>query len=516
MTRTDNDNLVEHPTWFRDIRSYFTTVDVDHMAKKGIDLGTYNGVVANAVSIYSQTEAGTMPPGETGKWSKNRVQTFLNWITDNYPLGTPSQQTMASKSALAAVAADRLRKEVSALSADELGKLKQAFTELMKREPSDPQSYFAIAGLHWFPAIDQNPLFHCLHHENRFLAWHRYHLRTLEDALRSVPGCGDVTLAYWDVTTKPPAFLYEEPFAKYALQAKIGHNYDPLTTSRYDADEIVVNMGLYGVPAQIALSLRQSTWETFNFDLWQAHDNGHVACGTTMENQDISSFDPIFWFYHCNLDRLWLEWQKSVSATTLAGFKSTCLQPTTWLDNPVLGALPPFQGHAADAVTMMDIDYEPPPQEVATMAFENAAGNIAAAKAFTIDSASPLSIRVKDINRAGVPGTFVVHLLADGKEVARQAFFQPTDPGMCANCSEQAKVSVDFRVESAKILDRRLSIEIHVPGQRDVGTQFPLSKVGQPTINVRHLVAPHDVEAAPSSAKTAAPARTKKGTRRDK
>ncbi len=122
------------------------------------------------------------------------------------------------------------------------------------------------------------------------------------------------------------------------------------------------------------------------------------------------------------------------------------------------------------------------------MKFENKAGSIAAAKTFRIDSAAPLSVMVKDIDRSKIPGTFVVRLLADGKEVARQAFFQPTNPDVCPNCSENAKVPIDFRIAADKILDKDLSVEIHVPGQRDIGTRFPLSKAGNPTINVRHLV----------------------------
>jgi tyrosinase len=484
----NNDVLIEHPTWFGQIRLFFTQTDIDHMGAKGIDLATYKGVVANAPSIYAQTQSGTMPPGDANKWSSNRVQTFLNWITDNYPLGNPPQPNPVGLKLMVFAAASRIRKEVSTLNADEVEKLTTAFKGVMDRAPSQPDSYFAIAGLHWYPAIDQNPLFHCLHHENRFLHWHRFHLKRFEDALRSVPGCADVILPYWDVTTHIPALLYQEPFAKYALQASIGHGYDPLTTSRYTPDEIAANVAAYRISEQIVTALKQSTWEQFNQAFWRAHDNGHVACGTTMLNQDISAFDPVFWFYHCNLDRIWLEWQRSIGATTLAGFKSTCLQSTAWLDVPALGALPPFDGTAADAVVFPDVDYAPPLTGVPPMKFENKMGNIAAAKHFRIESASPLSIRVKDINRAGIPGTFVVHLLADGKEVARQAFFQPTDPGICPNCKEKANVSIDFLIEPEKILDKHLSIEVHVPGQSAIGTRFPLSKVGEPTINVRHLV----------------------------
>ena len=491
MATTDDDPLVPHPTWFGEIRYFFTTTDIDHMGPKGIDLSTYNGVVANAVSIYAQTQSGSMPPDPLPKWSDNRVQTFLNWITDNYPLGTaPAPSPTVTLEAVAAAA--RVRKDVAGLSADGITALKAAFKGIMERDPTQADSYYQIAGVHWYPAIDQNPLFHCLHHENRFLPWHRFHLRRFEDALRSVPGCANVTLPYWDVTTPVPDLLYQEPFAQYVLQAPIGHGYDPLTTSRYSPAEIAANIAGFGVPAQIDKSLKQSVWEQFNRTFWQAHDNGHVACGTTMENQDISAFDPIFWFFHCNLDRIWLQWQRSVGATTLAGFKSTCQQSTAWLDVPALGALPPFSGTAADTITYSEVDYTRPSTAIAeavtAMEFENRTGSIAATKRFRLDSAAPLSVRVKDINRANIPGTFVVNLLADGKEVARQAFFQPTDPGLCPNCSENAKVSVDFHVEPEKILDKDLTVELHVPGQRAMGTRFPLSKAGEPTINIRHLI----------------------------
>jgi len=490
VTDTDNDPLVEHPTWFGEVRNFFAPDDIVHMAAKGIDLCTYSGVVANAVSIYGQTQSGSMPPDGYPQWSANRVQSFLNWITDNYTVGMPPPPTAAPRMLTAAAAApERIRKEVTSLDAAEVAALKTAFAGVMARDPSQADSYFAIAGVHWFPAIDQNPLFHCLHHENRFLPWHRLHLKRFEDALRSVMGCGSVTLPYWDFTTSIPPLLYEEPFARYALQAPIGHGYDPLTTSRDTPAEIASSIATFGVPGQISNALRQSFWEQFNRTFWGAHDNGHVSCGTTMENQDISAFDPVFWFFHCNLDRIWLDWQVSVGATTLAGFKSTCQGPTSWLDVPALGALPPFNGHASDTISFPDVGYAPPPTAgPPLMSFENKTGNVAAAKRFRIDSAAPLSIRVKDINRAGIPGTFVVHLLADGTEVGRQAFFQPTDPGLCANCSENAKVAIDFHVDAANVLGKTLSVEIHVPGQRAIGTRFPLSKAGEPTINVRHLL----------------------------
>ena len=483
-----DDPLIEHPTWYANIRYFFTEKDIKHMKPKLVDLATYDGVVANAPSIFAMTETGYMPMGGT-RWSSNRVHTFLNWIVDKYPLGTPTAPTHTAALFQAGSTAERVRKEISTVKDGELTRLQKAFAGIMARDPKAPDSYFTIAGFHWYPAIDQNRSFRCLHHQHRFLPWHRVHLKRLEDALRTVEGCADVTLPYWDVTTLLPNVLSQPPFASYTLQAPIGHGYDGMTTGRYTAAQIAANMAQpTSVADQIDIALRQQSWELFNFNFWQAHDNGHDSIGETMGNQDVSAFDPVFWFFHCNLDRLWLQWQRSIGATTVETFKSTCREPTEWLDIPAVGVLPPFPGHAADTIAMPEIDYAPPPQGAQVMAFENKTGNVAAAQRFRIDADAPLSVRVKDIDRSGISGSFVVRLLADGKLVARQSFFQPTAPELCPSCGEQEKVFVDFRVKSSDIVGKELSVEIHVPRQQEMGTQFPLSKAGKPTINVRHLL----------------------------
>jgi tyrosinase len=489
LADTDDDPLVQHPTWFGQVRNFFTQTDIDHMGPKGVDLATYDGVVGDARSIFNQTRSGRMPPGGP-RWSANRVQTFSNWMDDKFPRGTalppPAAQLLR---ATAEAAPGRVRKEVTTLSANEVTALKTAFTGIMARDPAQQDSYFVIAGYHWFPAKDFNRSFHCLHHEDRFLAWHRLHLKRLEDALRSVPGCADVTLPYWDISTPIPPLLAQQPFAQYQANGHVGHGYDPLTTSRNAPNVIATNLAQApAVVDDIATALKQSVWEQFDDYLIRAHDNGHDAIGPTMSNQDISAFDPVFWFFHCNLDRVWLQWQRSVGATTVSGFKQTCQGPTDWLEKSDAGVLPPFDGYAADTISMPEIDYAQPPGGLEMVAFENKTGNIDAAKRFRIDGAAKLSIRVKDIDRSAIPGTFVVRLLADGKQIARQTFFQPTDPELCPSCVKQAKVPIDFHVDPAAVLNKDLSVEIHVPSQKDIGTQFPLSKAGNPTINVRHLL----------------------------
>ena len=42
---------------------------------------------------------------------------------------------------------------------------------------------------------------YCNHGNVLFPTWHRAYLLRLEDALRSIPGCEDVTLPFWDETS---------------------------------------------------------------------------------------------------------------------------------------------------------------------------------------------------------------------------------------------------------------------------------------------------------------------------
>lgn len=485
---TGADDVVASPTYMADIRFFFRPEDVDHMGAKGIDLGTYEGVKRNALAVYPHIHPpnADMPPDTPGKWSDARAQTFKNWIINGYPLGTAT----TPRPAAASTTPDRLRKNVTSLSAQEIQTLSSAFTELMQRSPDDPNSYFAIAGYHGLPQA------HCAHHEDRFNPWHRVYLKRFEDALRSVPGCQDLTLPYWDFTTPLPQVLQQPPFASYTLPQDPGATanppvpgkYFPYTTKRNSPATISKELKEYAVFEDITTSLNQSRWGGYNTSGYQdfsiqAHDGAHDSIGETMAEQNVSSYDPVFWFYHCNIDRLWLQWQQNVQATTLAGFKSTVDGDASWLSAP-FNALPPF-ATTADETISFGISYEPAGPEVT---LENLVGSVSAAQLFSIKSSAPVSVRVKNIDRLNIPGSFAVKLLADGEPIAKRAFFQPNSPRNCENCREHALINIDFRIEHGKILDRTLSVEIDVLGHQGIGARFPLSQAGNPTVNARLLL----------------------------
>jgi hypothetical protein len=495
MTDEQNaDPVVQNPTYMADIRHFFTDDDINHMRFMGVTLGTYEGVKKHAFIIHFHTSPpnADMPLGGP-KWSANRIQTFTNWVSNGYPLGTATPQAAPE---LAAAPASRVRKNVDALGDDEKKTLAKAFSGLMARD-SDPKaddSYFALAGIHGLPQA------YCEHHDNPFNPWHRVYLKIFEDQLRSVEGCEDVTLPYWDITARLPDLLQEAPFATYDLPRSpwadlpTPHSpaYFPLKTSRNDSAKIAQGFAQRGVLTDNAASLDQSLWGVSGVSGFQqlsiqAHDGGHNSIGPTMRDQNIASYDPVFWFYHCNIDRLFLQWQQTVGATTLNGFESTLAGDISWL-SPPFDVLTPW-GTTIAASLDLDVSYEVPPQAIEEAALENKLGSVEAARSFTIKRSSPVSVRVKGIDRLAIPGSFDVLLLADGDEIARRGFFQPTRPRECETCVKNGLINIDFRLDQEEVLDRRLSVEIEpVVGFEEIGPRFPLSRAGNPTINARLLL----------------------------
>jgi len=69
--------------------------------------------------------------------------------------------------------------------------------------PSDERSFFVLGGYHGEPfrgAGWGNSTFwggYCHHGNVLFPVWHRIYVYELEQALRSIPGCEEVTLPFW-------------------------------------------------------------------------------------------------------------------------------------------------------------------------------------------------------------------------------------------------------------------------------------------------------------------------------
>lgn len=492
---TSDDPLVADPTWSGNpapggnIQDFFDAGEIACMNAQGIDLSSYSSVRGHSTDIYEQTKSGNMPMGGT-PWSANRVQTFLNWINTGFPMGSETPQPGPAPTPDAPGA--RYRKNVNSLEAPEIELLKKAFRGIMALDPGatgpvDPNSYFGLAAVHGLPQA------YCMHHVDTYNPWHRVYVTRFEDALRSIEGCENVTLPYWDIKTPVPALVYEEPFASYTLPRGIGDDSDypqGYVTQRYDPDTIWQNLQQAPtVASQIDEAMPATSYGGFQTGGYQqpimgAHDDGHVSCGNTMADQDVASYDPIFWFFHCNWERLFWSWQVNAGATNVPGFTATVADGTEWM--PL--ELDPYPDSTEDVIPYPQVTYEELDTGAAPL-LANKAGHVLATRAFTIEPSTPVSVRVKDIDRMNIPGSFIVRLLADGEPIARRAFFQPRSPRTCKTCRTRQLISLDFHLPQEEIQGRTLSIAIEVPtmGEGEAG-RFPLESAGNPTINARLLL----------------------------
>ena len=134
-----------------------------------------------------------------------------------------------------------------------LENLIRAFRGIQALPPDDPQSFFYLAGLHGLPFRgpgETDPNWwggYCWHATVLFPTWHRIYVLSLEDALRSIPGCQDVTLPFWDeianlsgepipsdlLSTIPSVLTSQtfeldgrtdNPLYSYSLQKEIAHD----------------------------------------------------------------------------------------------------------------------------------------------------------------------------------------------------------------------------------------------------------------------------------------------------
>jgi tyrosinase len=263
---------------------------------------------------------------------------------------------------------------------------------------------------------------------------------------------------------------------KYTLPREIGPAFPAgYVTQRYTPAQIATNVNqTYGIPNQIVQAFTKFVWSQFNNLIIRVHDNGHVSCGETMAQQDVAVYDPIFWFFHANLDRLWWKWQQTASATDLAGFLTTVKGSTDWLKTPPFNSLPPFQETTDQSIDLAarGVDYAHPTVEMPAMFAAEAFGSLPAA-ALTGIRTDKASVRIKGIDRLNIPGSFTVRLQAGDETIASQAFFQARDPRSCSACVKQGKLDLDLEagIDQLKRAPLRVTIQPMWPGA--IGATFP-------------------------------------------
>ncbi|KAJ3231399.1 hypothetical protein HDU81_003785 [Chytriomyces hyalinus] len=214
-------------------------------------------------------------------------------------------------SALAACTTWRTRKEWRDLSATEKRKFINALNGI--RANGDYAKYVAIHN-RYIDAIHSTPL---------FLPWHREMLRQFEDSLRKIDS--SVTLPYWDWSNEGgnPIVLNPEMFS--SSDTSIGtkstgcmkdgfvkgykHTNSAGCLRRDYGDHVrfpdYTTVAVYVINAP--------DFDGFVSGLEPDHNSVHNLIGGEegdMTDASVSPEDPIFYFHHANVDRLYDAWQR--------------------------------------------------------------------------------------------------------------------------------------------------------------------------------------------------------------
>jgi len=207
------------------------------------------------------------------------------------------------------------RRSIATLAADDpIVEAYRAAVRAMRALPaSDPRHWTRQAEIH---------LNFCPHGNWYFLPWHRAYLLAFERLCRQLSGDPGFALPYWDWTANPqlPAV-----FAGETWQGQP----NPLFHARRSSQTVTIPPEVAG-PARLATLLAETSFEVFGSSrpfgqdstasTWQRgngfqgpfesgpHNQVHVRVGGDMGTIRSSPLDPIFWLHHCNIDRLWDQW----------------------------------------------------------------------------------------------------------------------------------------------------------------------------------------------------------------
>lgn len=189
----------------------------------------------------------------------------------------------------------------------------------------------AVEAMHSLPSTDNrnwsiqakiHSMF-CPHGKPGFASWHRVYLDRFEAICAELIGKPDFALAYWDWTADDGKL--PNPFFDLESLTVAKWNDDGSDFGTTGIRGLARGVGLQSDPnrggAFFARNIDSILRENSFNRLWRRlesspHNNAHVivgAGGGHMGNM-LSPLDPIFWLHHCNVDRLWAEWQAASNA----------------------------------------------------------------------------------------------------------------------------------------------------------------------------------------------------------
>jgi tyrosinase len=472
--------------------------------------------------------------------------------------------------------APRVRRSITDLQTDyangkkkPLEDLWRAWRGIKELAPDDPRSFFVIGGYHGEPfrgAGWGNAQYwggYCMHGNILFPLWHRAYVLNLENALRSVPGCDDVTMPYWDETSdeslvkgvpwaltqesveldgatipnplrsfvfpkpikdflsNPPDADYSKPQGYETVRYPLSGLYGPSdidATNKHNAlyPDYAVNVTLLNgnivawltsvpiidgkpistpfinVKTRYEACLNAPNYTVFSnttsaaqwnndhddkvIALESPHNAIHLAVGGVdipaqnaapipgangdMGENDTAALDPIFFFHHCFVDRVFWLWQQRHGFTQklevipeYPGTNSVDAQgptpgfaPNSWLTLET--RLDPFKREDGTPYTSLDLidieqlDYSYGPGSLETP--------VAAAPSGPADV-----IHVSGVNRGSIRGSFLISAFANiggqRQHIGSEAILSRWHVDGCANCQTHLHAEAFFEMPAPHV-----------------------------------------------------------------
>lgn len=194
-----------------------------------------------------------------------------------------------------------VRKDHRMLTADEQNRFLNAFTQINAMNALGP-----LVDIH-------SNAIHQMHSNPRFLPWHRIYLLRMEELLMMVDPT--VCIPYWKSSE-------EQSFPSWLL------GFMPTVALMSGPHTVTRNIGMFAVlpnASDVGAAMANGTFNTFAPALEGIHNSGHVWVGGSMGSVPFAPCDPVFWMHHCEIDRIWAEWQAAHPGQnpTLSGAAAT-------------------------------------------------------------------------------------------------------------------------------------------------------------------------------------------------
>lgn len=202
-----------------------------------------------------------------------------------------------------------VRTEINSLTSGQASRIQNALIRM--RIGGSRSIYAKICSIHGWPS--SNPF--CKHGVPEFAPWHSLYIILMEyfmrKADRELGNNGNIRLPYWDPSVSGGHRIPTWVRNNFGNLDDINEGRTRNMLLRWNSDSAILNdLNNRGVVRDYARSLYSdniydfmSTGNNGRWNVERPHNAVHMILGSPMSSVPYASYDVMFWFHHCNVDR---------------------------------------------------------------------------------------------------------------------------------------------------------------------------------------------------------------------